>query len=263
MFKNKKVLISVVAVILVVLVISSVAVIGQLYSPFISTEDNSDVNFDDYIDDPYGFAHFEFSYDDNSEYAKNKYLKPGDELKFYVESYANNGEKMDIDDKNIECAVEAVEGNLAEDTAYDYTNSVLKISENQEDLSVIKIVVSYTDSQDNLFTEERNFLISKEPITISLDYVEDYKTFYTGQEYDFTVSVKNKSGKNVPSDWSTEMSSVDNDQNPHMTSVGFSNDTSICTFSADDPGNYEIALSSEYQFGIKETVKVKIIDKNT
>lgn len=224
--------------------------------PYILSQTNSSDNSDD-IDDPYGMGSWEFLYDYDSEYAKNLYLKPGDELKFTIVPHYNNGDVIDVDDGKIGCKIEAVEGTVAEGTYYDYKTSTLKILDNREDLSVIKLVVSLVDfkniTSDILTEASYEFLISKSPVSVSIDFGEDNKTFYTGQRYDFTMSAKNESGKTSPLDLTFDIYlPIDDEDNVEV----FEN-----SFIANTPGKYEITVYSlELSNIISETFEIEVVD---
>ena len=219
----------------------------------LSVED--DVVTDD-TEDPYGFSHLLLA--SNSEETTSTtlldkgYVMPGDKAAFSAVAYYNNGELIEMNSANTEWSLEAVEGELEADTTIE--DGVVTISDSQADLTVMKVTVSYTDKDNNVYEKSEYLLVSDEDIILTAE-IEDADEYYTGEEYTVTATAQSVSGQSVPMQWALDINPTNGDYENYYAYVNENG-----TVTADDAGEYTITAWSEYMFAQKAEDSVTFVD---
>lgn len=196
-------------------------------------------------EDPHGFSHILMGYDpenlQSDTFKDAGYAQPGDVIPFSVIAYYNDGTTAEINSENTTWLITAVEGDLAQDTAI-AEDGVLTISENQDDLTVINVEVSFTDRDGINHTKDQSFLVSEEAVTLTLEMTDD-EPYYTGNWYSFAATATNESGETVPMAWSYDMIPQNHEDN---LSVETGTNATFCAY---DAGNYYLRAWAEYLAG--------------
>lgn len=200
---------------------------------------------DEEPEDPYGFRHLLLGYNpetvQSATFKDHGYAQPGDSITFSAVAYYNDGTTAAINSENAIWKVSAVEGKLAQGTSIS-ANGELTISEDQDDLTAIKVEVLFTDRDGNEHTKEQSFLVSEEAVTLKLEIIDD-APYYTGTGYHFTATATNASGKPVPMEWSYDMGSW---KEGEQLSARVESEA---IFYADDAGEYYLRAWAEYLTG--------------
>lgn len=205
-------------------------------------------------EDPHGFSHILIGYDpenlQSDTFRDAGYAQPGDVIPFSAIAYYNDGTTAEISGENATWSITAVEGELAQDTSI-AENGVLTIAEDQNDLTVINVEVSFTDRDGINHTKDQSFLLSEEAVTLTLKMTDD-GPYYTGNWYSFVVTATNESGDTAPMAWSYDMIPQNHEDNLSVETEA------DATFYAYDAGNYYLRAWAEYLTGHYAEIPVAI-----